>query len=181
MAKLEENIKQHRKLFDTAEPEAGHTERFAEKLKGNNAKVNEAWWSRYGFELRIAAGILIFLSVAVLYYTHSFDFVKNMVSNQLAAAELPAEVREVLQYYNVVVENKVDELDDLPVSDSEAQRIRELAEEELAALEEQSKELKKEYALNSNDERVKAALIMNEQKKAEILDKIINKVKNDTY
>ncbi|MCD4737276.1 MAG: hypothetical protein K8R53_14630, partial [Bacteroidales bacterium] len=143
------------------------------------SEKKEGFWSKYSFELRIAAGIAVFLTVAIMYFTSSFGFLKNMVSNQLSAAELPLEIREVLQYYNVVVDEKVDQLAEVTPQDEEGDKIRKLAAQELEELDVYSEELKKELALNPGNERVKAALIVNQKKKSQILDKIINSVSNE--
>ena len=89
-------------------------------------------------------------------------------------SELPDEIVEVMAYYNVIADKKINQIDDLAVSDEEARRVKEMAIEELKILEEDRSDLESEYAQNPNNERIIAALLMNQRKRAELLDRIIN-------
>ena len=62
----------------------------------------------------------------------------------------------------------------ISLSEDEAGRVKEMALKELQMLEEDRSELESEYALNPNSERILNALLMNQQKRSEILDRIIN-------
>jgi len=78
-----------------------------------------------------------------------------------------------MQYYNVITTEKVAKIDDLAVSDNEARRIKAMALKELQDLETARVELQKEYAKQPGNERIMNAMIKNQQRKSEILDKIL--------
>ena len=79
-----------------------------------------------------------------------------------------------MQYYNVITDKKVSQIDELAVSEDEADKVKEMAMNELQTLEENRTELEKEYAQNPSNERIISALLLNQRKRAEILDRIIN-------
>jgi len=79
-----------------------------------------------------------------------------------------------MQYYNVIEDKKISQIDVLAVSDDEATRVKKMALKELQILEEDRTELETEYTLNPNSERIMNALLLNQQKRAAILDRIIN-------
>ena len=79
-----------------------------------------------------------------------------------------------MQYYNVITDQKVEKIEELAVSEDEAQRVKALAMKELKSLEDARVELEKEYTKQPGNERIMNALLKNQQRKAEILDKIIN-------
>ncbi len=174
MQGIEDKIKQNRDAFNSAEPNLDHFNRFEEKLDAFHTSQNESWFERHGMILRIAATALIFIALGTFFYTGLFDRVKDQISEQIIAAELPAEIQEVMQYYNVITNKKVGQIEDLAISKDEATRVKEMAMLELKALEEHHQELEKEYAMNPNNERITNALLENQQKRSEILDKIIN-------
>lgn len=174
MKGLENSIKKNREAFDSEEPGTDHFRKFEARLDALHVRQKESWFGRYGMFLRIAATAAIFLAIGSFFYTGLFDTVKESISDQIVAAELPLELQEVMQYYNVITDKKVQQIDDLAVSQDEAARIKEMAFIELYALEEERVDLENEYALHPNSERVMNAMLQNQQKKAEILDKIIN-------
>jgi hypothetical protein len=174
MKKIEDIIRNNLASFDKSEPSSEHFDNFQRKLSGMHSEQREGWFSRHSLSLRIAASILIFVTFGILYYSNSFDFVRNTISDQIAQADLPIEVKEVMEYYNVITDNQLDQIDQLAVSNDEAERVREKAKTELANLEEYNTMLKQEYAANPNNEKITNALIQNQQKKAELMDVIIN-------
>ena len=98
---------------------------------------------------------------------------KFFVSDKIMAADLPVELKEVMQYYNVIVDTKVSQIDDIAVSEEEAERVKEMTLAELKYLEENQDELEKEFQMNPGNERIMHALVVNQQKKTELLDRII--------
>jgi serine phosphatase RsbU (regulator of sigma subunit) len=174
MKRIEDIIKQNREAFNTEEPGTGHFDKFQKKLQESQEGWSESWFERYNIVLKIAAAVLIFAAITTIIYTDSFTYLKRTFTNEIVAAELPAEVVEVMQYYNVIADKKINQIDDLAVSEAEANRVKEMALKELQMLEDDRNELKAEYTLNPNNERIVNALLLNQQKRAEILDKIIN-------
>jgi len=174
MKGIEDKIKRNRDALNSSEPSPGHLKKFGAKLDDFHSGEDESWFDKYGFIVKIAAAVLLFLSIGSFFYTGLFDEVKESISEQIVAAELPVEVQEVMQYYNIITDKKVQQIDKLAVSEDEAGRIKEMALTELNSLEKHRMELEKEYALNPNNERIMNALLQNQQKKTEILDIIIN-------
>ncbi len=174
MQGIEDKIRKNREAFNQEEPAPDHIRRFGEKLDAFHAVERESWFERHGMAIRIAAAAVIFLAIGGFFYSDLSRRVKDSISERIVAAELPAELKEVMQYYNVITDNKVNQIDDLAVSEDEASRVKELAVMELRALEEHREELEKEYARNPNNERILNALLVNQQKRSEILDKILN-------
>ncbi len=173
MQGIEDKIKQNREAFNSSEPSPDHLEKFGAKLDDLHSGERENWFERFGLALRIAAISLIFITIGTLYYSGSFRFIRDMISNQIVAAELPLEVQEVMQYYNLITDKKVAQIDELAVSEDEATRIRQMALLEIKNLEEEQSNLEKEYANQPNNERIMNALLLNQQKKSALMDKIL--------
>jgi len=174
MQGIEDKIKRNRVAFNSSELSPDHLKKFGAKLDDFHSGEDESWFDKYGFIVKIAAAVLLFLSIGSFFYTDLFDNLKESISEQIVAAELPLEMQEVMQYYNLITDKKIQQIDELAVSKDEAGRIKEMALIELKSLEEHRKELEKEYTLNPNNERIMNALLQNQQMKTEILNKIIN-------
>jgi hypothetical protein len=67
----------------------------------------------------------------------------------------------------------VEEIDELAVSQDEAQRVKQMALLELKALDEFRAELEKEYAKQPDNKRILNALLQNQQQREKILDRIL--------
>ncbi len=174
MQRIEDIIKKNKEAFNNSEPNPDHFENFQKKLEGDHTKSSEGWFERYNIMLKIAAAILIFATVGTILYTDTFSYLKNTFTNEIVAAELPAEIIEVMAYYNVISDKKISQIDDLAVSDDEATRVKEMALKELKLLEDDRSELEAEYAVNPNSERIMNALLLNQQQRSQILDRIIS-------
>lgn len=174
MKKIEDIIQNNKDFFNENEPSPVHFDNFQQKLSGIHEEKKEGWFSRNSMALKIAASILLFVTFGTLYYTNSFDFISKTVSSQIANADLPSEILEVMHYYNVITDQQLDRIDQLAVNTNEATRVKEMAKRELENLEEHKVVLEKEYAVNPNNEKVTNALIQNQQKRAELMDIIIN-------
>jgi len=174
MQRIEDIIKKNKEAFNSNEPGSDHFDNFQKKLEEGQVSMDESWFERYNIVIKIAAAILIFAAIGTILYTDTFSYMKNTFTNEIVAAELPAEIVEVMAYYNVIADKKIGQIDDLAVSEDEAGRIKEMALKELQMLEEDRSELESEYALNPKSERILNALLLNQQKRSEILDRIIN-------
>jgi hypothetical protein len=174
MKSIENTIKKNREAFNDAEPSPDHLNTFSKRLDALHSDNQESWIRRNSEMLRVAAVIVLFVAVGTVYFTGGFSFVRDAISEQIVAAELPVEIKEVMQYYNVISDKKMDQIDELAVSEDEAKRIKEMAVLELSELDGVRKELEKEYQKNPHSERIMNALLLNQQKRSEILDKIIN-------
>jgi hypothetical protein len=173
MQRIEDIIKKNKEAFSENEPREGHLDRFSEKLTAYH-RQKESWFERYAIAIRIAAAVVLFIAVATLIFTDRLPGIKNLFTQRLVSSELPMELVEVMQYYNIVTDKKVSQIDELAVSTEEASRVKEKAMTELKALEESTTDLENEYAQNPNNERIINALLLNQREKAKILDKILN-------
>jgi len=79
MADLENNIRSNKEAFNTKEPSESHFDNFRNKLDDLHSEKAGSWISRYGFALRTAAVILIFITLGTLFYTGSLDRVKDLI------------------------------------------------------------------------------------------------------
>lgn len=174
MKDIEQVIRKNTGEFSSDEPNPGHFERFRGKLDQFHAVQEESWFERNDLTLRIAASALVFIVIGTLLFTGSFSNLRNMFSERVMAAELPLELKEVMQYYNIITDTRVNQIDGLAVSEEEAIRVKEMAMLELKNLEKTQEELEKEYRRNPGNERVMHAMVVNQQKKSELLDIIIN-------
>jgi hypothetical protein len=174
MKDIEQFIRKNLDVFSQDEPGPGHFDRFGKKLDQFHKKENENWFERHDLTLRFAAAILIFLVIGGLLFTGTFSNFRNIFSEKIMAADLPTELKEVMHYYNVITDTRVNQIEELAVSEEEAERVKEMAMVELKELENNHKNLEKEFQKNPGNERIMHALVLNQQKKSEILDKIIN-------
>jgi hypothetical protein len=177
MKNIEDIIANNRESFDDNDPDSGHVERFRAKLEAAPPGAKESWFQRYNIILKIAASVVIFVGISILIFTNRFAEFRNTVTTKIFSTKLPQELVEVVQYYNVITNRKMSQIDQLAVSDDEARRVKEMAETELKNLEEDKAELEKEYTMNPDNERIMNALQLNQRKRAEILDKILNTMK----
>jgi hypothetical protein len=171
---IENKIKKNREAFNEVDPSRGHLDKFRDKLENYHTTKSISWISRHSEIIRIAAAVVIFIGVGTIYFTGGFSFIRNSITEKIVAAELPIEIQEVMQYYNVISNKKVDQINDLAVSEDEAKRVKEMALFELKALEDEHLELEKEYTKNPSSEQIMNALLLNQQKKSGILDKILS-------
>ena len=173
MKDIEQTIRKRLGEFNQDEPVEGHFDRFENRLDQFHSMHNENWFERNDLVLRIAASALVFLVIGGLLFTGTFSNLKFFVSDKIMAADLPVELKEVMQYYNVIVDTQVSQIDDIAVSEVEAERVKEMTLAELKYLEENQDELEKEFQKNPGNERIMHALVVNQQKKTELLDRII--------
>lgn len=174
MQNIEDKIRNNLDTFNSEEPESGHFEKFSDRLDRFHADRHEGWFERHDLFLKIAATVIVFAGITTLLYTGALSGLKSIISDKIVAAELPVEIKEVMQYYNVITDKKVEEIDDLAVNAEEAKRVKEMALFELSKLEKEKQELEKEYAKNPGNDRITDALVLNQQKKSRIMDKILN-------
>jgi hypothetical protein len=176
MPTIDDIIKKNREAFSDSEPEAGHIERFRDKLE-TLEPAKEGWFQRYNIVLKIAAAIVVFIGITSIIYTDSFSIMRNSLTAKFFNTKIPQELAEVMQYYNVITDKKMVQIGQLAVSEDEAKRVKEKADIELKSLDESKNELEKEYAKNPGSERILNALMLNQRKRAEILDKILTTMK----
>ncbi|MBN3034267.1 MAG: hypothetical protein JW861_01675 [Bacteroidales bacterium] len=175
MKTLEDIIKGNLHRFDDQEPVKGHRKRFLKKLSRRNRKILSVRIQEIPLALKVAASIVLVAGLATLYLTRPLAGIKQLLSQRLSTMELPAEIRDMMEYYNIISDQQVQEIDQLAASPEEAGKIKQLALQELETLDQYTDELKRQYQLNA-DERTLAALINSQRKRAEIMERIINQI-----
>lgn len=174
MSILEEKIKKNKDLFDKAEPSDGHFDKFAARLKEFHGEEEAPRAIHRSRLWKVAAVIAVLMGIsAVLIFT-----APERSMNSVAASELPLEIREAKLYYEEQANKKLEQINQCASTSQEAAAIRDMAIEEMKALEENSTALESELQVNTESERVKNALIVNYQTKSKILDNILYRLCN---
>jgi hypothetical protein len=175
MDKLEKFITDNRELFDDAEPLAGHFSRFEEKL--DQQRAHSGFAIDKNFLLKIAAGLLILLTVSV----YIFDFAANRISKNLAgenrSAIVPAEMQDAINYYDDAASAKLGQIDKLACCGQDTRKVYSMANNEMKSLNANSVELQKALSENPGNERIQAAIIQNHQMKEKIMNQVVDKLK----
>jgi hypothetical protein len=174
MGKLEKYISDHRNSFDSDEPDSGHFNRFEERLQKQhgNAPVRA---NRAVF-LKIAAAILLLISISAV----MFDFVtkefRDYFSTTKAGSEMPAEVREAVQYYDNKTNTQIASLCQHVPNQDECRSLSLEAAREIRILDDNTEELKESLILNPGNEHIIDAIIRNQQMKEAMLATIIERI-----
>jgi hypothetical protein len=172
MSMIEEKIKKNRDLFDEAEPGDGHFSRFQSRLDAlhREKKTPRKLYSPRFF--RVAAVILILLSLSVLY----FLFDPSMNTNPVAAGTLPQEIQEARMYYEKMAGEKLQKINDCAASTSEASYIQKIVMDEITLLDSSSVAIENELQQDAGNQRLINALIRNYKTKSDLLDDILNRL-----
>ena len=174
MKDLEKFIVDHRDEIDSTEPYPGHFQRFERRLASHPVASGSAF--RPSLMLKIAAIILLMITVSVLV----FDMASREISHRFASreqrAELPIEIRQAVQYYSNQTDTQLSTLNKLAAAQHEPGGISETAVREIRDLDAATAELKKLLDGNPGNERILDAIIQNQQMKESVLNTIISRV-----
>ena len=175
MDKLEKFITENRQSFDESEPLAGHFSRFEEKME--QQYVHTGFRVERNFLLKIAAGLLILLTVSV----YIFDFAANRFSKNFTyntkSAKVPAEMQDAMNYYDNAASAKQGQIDKLACCGQDTRKIYTMANDEMQTLNANSAELQKELSENPGNERIQEAIIQNHQMKEKVMSQLVNQMK----
>ena len=175
MDKLEKFITENRESFDDAELLAGHFSRFEEKLDQQHA--HSGVFIDRNFLLKIAAGLLVLLTVSV----YIFDFAANRISKNLSgesrSALVSAEMQDVINYYDDAASVKLGQINKLACCGQDTRRIYSMASDEMKTLNANSAELQKTLSENPGNERIQEAIIQNQQMKEKVMNQVVEKLK----
>ncbi len=171
MSVLEEKIRKNKDLLDSAEPTAGHLDRFQQKLAALHEDEPARLKNGNGKFYRVAAVVAALIGLSLIYYLA--DPVRN---NPVKASVLPPELQEAKMYYNKLTDEKLGRIEDCAPSNAEASYIRKIAVEELMLLDSNTVMLEQELRKDQNNPRLINALIMNYKTKSDLLDDILNRL-----
>ncbi|MCX6249914.1 MAG: hypothetical protein NTX61_04095 [Bacteroidetes bacterium] len=174
MKELEKFIRENAAVFNDEEPPGDHFERFQRRLEKRDSRGFSFLTSQ--MFIRIAATILIFLTMSIFIFDYSFHGVKNIFGRESATVVFPQDVRDAIQYYSMQVSGGITKIHQLAASGEEANRLSALVMNEMKILDKNTAELTRSYHLNPNDERITTALIRNQQMKETIVESMIKKI-----
>lgn len=170
MDRLEKKIRENRELFDVSEPAEGHFERFSSKLKKQHQQGKQIPWITYLKAASIA--LLVVLSTLWVYE----NLMNRSVSGKgISLGEISPEYREVEVYYTSMVKTKYDEIDHCAFPEDSLQK--EILKKELSDMDSIFVNLQKEIRLNPTDERVIHAMIEHYECKLEVMNQILDQLK----
>lgn len=176
MDKLEKYVKEHRDLFEDSEPPAGHFDRFEGKL--DSQLDNKGFALNRVFLLKIAAGLLILLTVTVFLFDIAVRRISKFAQDNISGKELPAELQEAVNYYDDAATIHLGKIQKLACCGQDTRNLYSMASGELDALDANATELKKTLKENPDDERVQSALIRNQKMKETVMNNMISKMKS---
>lgn len=174
MENLEKYIRSHRDSFDEREPLGGHFDRFQHKIETRKParRINLALVAAAA----AFAGIVLTGTLGVVYNNSSLN---QFNKNELMLSMLSPELSEVENYYNGRINEKYNQINNLTKKSSP-----EVASEVTSALKDMTFGyylLKKDLLNNPNQERVKNAMIEQYQVRIDMLDQILDTLKNLNY
>ncbi|MCK4880174.1 MAG: hypothetical protein KAS82_05925 [Bacteroidales bacterium] len=163
--RLEDFVKQHREQFDLHEPDPSIWLKINPASKPVDQKRRPMRW------LRIAAAVaMIFAgSTAGIYFLTG-----EKAGPDLRSSELYLEIMETEQYYSQMVSDRYEELKPFLASDPAA---KEMLTTDMDELDEVYKELKEDLKDNASNPEVIEAMILNYRVKLEILEDLLNQLK----
>lgn len=176
MSTIDEIVKNNRSNFDFEEPDDGHLERFLTKLEQKQSKpVRPA--HKLIKVLKVAALALILLTAGA---TSWFLLMQSKQVHSAETSELPAELKQVDQYYTQLADQKLLEIDALAKENQVDKTTVDQATNQVTVLLEISKSLIAQYMNLNKDERVFQAIIRNYMLMVSGLDMIVEQVENNT-
>lgn len=168
MKTLDDYIRENPEFFDIDEPEAGHIERFSEKLqkKGRRDTVY--------IMLRIAAVILL---AFVISYTAIQDHrLLSRGLNKVFTVTEYSELKEAEHFYMVQLDLYYTKLEKLPFR-SDGEQKRQILNE-LSYMDKEVRNMKRDLRQNPGDERIVNAIINYYQVKIGLMDMVITRTQN---
>lgn len=173
---IEELISKNRDRLNDNEPQAGHFERFENRLKSQNKKRSISWQP----VLKVAAAIVFaFLAVNQGIIWFSSDNEQNEESagrNEMTLASVSAEYEEVEFYYTNAIEGGLEQWEKMAGEGLISEKEQEVMEAELAEFEQVYEKLQNDLATSPNDERVINAMLEYYQTKLSLINLIVNKL-----
>ena len=174
MSFLEKKILENNDFFDDQQLPDGHKNRFINRL--DKIELEEVKSERLPTILRIAAVLLILVAGYFVLRNITLGDIGNAVLDGVTEISLTPEIENVFAYYDAISNQKVDKINTVAPNDSEAERVKQIAQRQLQSLDANLAKIEKEYVKNPNNQKLKAALVNNKRKKAEILDNILKQL-----
>jgi len=172
VSEFEKYMKEQRLLLDSEQASDGHEARFLQKLERQHALIRNGRRPgsgiRFRHVLQIAASVAILLTSSVLLLRYAGDRPGEQ------QAELPASLVEAKAYYVDLTNERVSQIEAFDFSSNEEKT---LLLDELQEMEVYHQQLMDDLKAHPDDERVISAMIRHYQLKLEVMDQIINQLK----
>lgn len=159
--------------FDVAEPEAGHRERFMEKLGKTEekslprtSKVRHLWTPFIG----VAAAV----AIVFLVLTNVLNTGAMAKSGDLASVS--PEMKQTQDFYTSLIEKELTNLEE--EKNPETKAVIEDAMVQMEKLENEYAKLKKDLLKSGKDRRVVYAMINNFQQRIDLLNNVLEQIDN---
>ncbi len=159
--RLEDFIKKNKYEFNDQEPDANLWSKIEERLPAQPAKFQPKKSFTLGFVLRIAALIMVVMSVGFIFY------LQKQHQQPIDLARINPEYARQQIHYASVVESKRTELKAIAKSDPD---LYNEFNSEIIKMDSTYKKLNKELIASPNQERVLRAMIRNLQIETELLN-----------
>ncbi len=171
MSRFEEKIKSQKKEFDYREPGKEHLARFILKLEKDQESYhrrNTPW-----YYTRAAAAIIVLFAAS---YFLIDILVTRTSESQVTTISYNDELTEVMNYYDQLSEAKLNEIENKTAGTGEETKFKQMAYGTIEDIDSKLAAIEKEYMKNPDNEMLKAALIQNRKKKAEVMQNILLKI-----
>lgn len=173
MKRLEDYINENRTQFETNTPTKDHEDRFLKLLQDQDRIRSADRFARYNRLFQVAAVIIILAGFGA----GIMAILNNPTVSELKAErKLPAEIREIEQYYNAQTQAKLDRIETLSGSGPEATKVKVMLTREIESLNASSASLKSEYLKGTQDERLIDAIKNNYRVLSGLLDKVVDEL-----
>jgi len=169
MDDLKKIITENRQLFDSAEPSSEHFIKFQNKLNNKQIKKTKPWNS-WMFAVKVASVSILFILSAL--YINEHLFIKNNFTNK----QNNNEIIEAQQYYNHLVTTRINQIEQL--NDYMTPEQKEMLKKEFTEMDKMYQKLLNDYNKMPNDPRIIQSLLKHYQMKTDILNRIVNDLKN---
>ena len=166
--KIEKLFERMQDQLDIYEPSVDHQSRFLEKLQKHNTVIplqpkKRSWYK----PLAIAASIAILIGIASVALTPS-------TVNEGELASVSPQMQETQSFFTSAIQTQLEEID--KVSSTETKELVADAMKQLEKLESDYEILKTDLVRSDNDKRVISAMIKNFQKRANLLEEVLQKI-----
>jgi hypothetical protein len=176
MSNIEEYITDHLDEFDSFEPEPGHFKRFEDRLQKQHLLYPVG--HHRSQMLKVAAVIILMITVSVFVFEFATREFRERMATDKRATEMPAEIKEAVQYYDNQANMQITTLDKLAANHEDARALNTFALKEINSLDATTNDLKKSLAENPGNERILDAIVRTQQMKEAMLKTIITQISN---
>lgn len=170
MSVFEDKIKRNKSYFEQKEPDAGHKDKFLDKL--DQAGFEDQTIFHFSQVYKIAAVLLFMVSLGVIltYVTNT-----KLHANQtlVHSIEYSDDMKDILAYYDAISLEKVDEIGKLLNDSDQAEALKQNALQRLDDIDGSIASIEKELVKNPEDENIKSTIINIKRKKVKVMDDIL--------